>query len=886
MRKALFNMKKTFIILSVVALFYVPSYVGAYHYGGANCALPLYMMALQGGMHPPFTEEQLEANLDDKEDKLEETKNKIKAAKRKVAIRIGDFVVYDVEEGDKATLDDIESDDVIDQIVEYMREDWDRKEAREAYCEDEADDDDEDGDGFDFKRIEPNTPRGSYSKKKLHYVVKYLSSPSAEFNLSLLQWVVFSGIPSAGAGEDVETSSKGNSANTGNEGSCPPNSTQQGDRCFCNTGFKHSSGKSGTFLKGEGSCVKKSSGTTTSGINPSSATGSNTTSQKSTQKILIKKEKIEQELQKRQECRDKGAGFSWNSKTNSCEERIKINPVVTEPNKSLRQRQLEAIENSSDKAKEQSTQTPSDNGKGDAIPDKTAGTTAGGTTADRDPDSLCVDGKNERGPCPGGYSHVNTNNPEETSPEPLPEVDSKPSEECKTWKRWNRCTDKEDEGEIIERLCKSPSKCASKGVPEAEKLEQYVGKNANFKNSKLKRQIGISECQEALKELKTLLQEQKNLKKDIDEIEDSLDSGVTEAGWCADCMEKRLRTIKEIIDPPPTDGQVLGNIVGTLGMAWLGYRGAKQANQLRLRHSLAPQTDYALKLAYPFIMKGLHGHGGVFGNNSSSLACGSTMWNMGGSVFGGNPYFGVPGASPGWPSLGGMGAFGMMPGGMGSFGMMPGGMGSFGMMPGGMDPFSMVGMGSFGMMPGGMGTFVAGGNFVGGMPAGGMFPGGMMPGGMGTFVVGGNFVGGMMPGGMGSFGMMPGMGGVFGGMMPGMGGVFGGMMPGMGAYNTGSMQAYMAWQKSMMAYQQAQMDNYMQKQKSVAQLSQEINRLQQQAMGIMYGTTIGQTTGGNTTGGTKIGGGGDETTTKTKKDSSTTTPRKYRPRKYRSSRAN
>ena len=151
-----------------------------------------------------------------------------------------------------------------------------------------------------------------------------------------------------------------------------------------------------------------------------------------------------------------------------------------------------------------------------------------------------------------------------------------------------------------------------------------------------------------------------------------------------------------------------------------------------------------LKLAYPFIMKGLHGHGGVFGNNSSSLACGSTMWNTGGSVFGGSPYFGGGGFGGGvfprwfwwslslvvelcrWRSLpwwlellavaecfpvAGGGFVGGGPFGGGAFGgAFPGG----GVFPGG---------GAFGAMPGGMGGFVAGGGFVGG----GAF--GMMPGG-------------------------------------------------------------------------------------------------------------------------------------------------------------
>ena len=247
---------------------------------------------------------------------------------------------------------------------------------------------------------------------------------------------------------------------------------------------------------------------------------------------------------------------------------------------------------------------------------------------------------------------------------------------------------------------------------------------------------------------------------------------------------------------------------------------------------------YALGLAYPFIMKGLYG-GGLFGS-SSSLACSPTFAGMQGSVFG-NPFLAQQMQQHYMQQMFLMQAYySSMPGMMGGVagGMIPGGM--MGGVIGGMIPGGMMGGVIGGMIPGGMMGGVIGGMIPGGM-MGGMMPGGMM-GGMMPGMMGGMMMpGGMMPGGM-MGGMMPGMmggmmmpggmmpGGMMGGMMPGM---MGGMMPGM--MGGGGMQAYIQYQQAMMAYQQAMMNNYMQRQQAASGLYSEIVRLQMQIQQILYG---------------------------------------------------
>ena len=432
-----------------------------------------------------------------------------------------------------------------------------------------------------------------------------------------------------------------------------------------------------------------------------------------------------------------------------------------------------------------------------------------------------------------------------------------PSLDCEHWKRWKECAEEDSKGKITDALCRHAQSCARGGtilrrddVPVFP--EFYPGTTTRHSNASQPeyRPVRSDVCQKALKSLEDLikrLKEEKAKRKrfadllraagqTLEDIEYAEITGTTEAQNCATCDLERLKDIKEIIDPAPSGWDVLGNVIGTVGSAALGYYGIKEANKLRDRQGFAAQPGYALGLAYPFIMKGLYG-GGLFGGSSSSMACSPTAGTMGGNVFG-NPYLMQQMQQAQqmqyMQQMYLMQAFySSMPGQMGG-GMMPG------MMGGGMMPGMMGG----GMMPGGNVGFIAGG-MMPGMMGGGMMPGGnvgfiaggMMPGMMG----GGMMGGGMMPGMMGG-GMMPGMMG--GGMMPGMMG--GGMMPGGGM---AGMQAYMQYQQAMMSYKQAQMNNYMQRQQAASGLYTEINRLQMQIYQLYYG-------GGGAGINVNVGGGG------------------------------
>ena len=406
---------------------------------------------------------------------------------------------------------------------------------------------------------------------------------------------------------------------------------------------------------------------------------------------------------------------------------------------------------------------------------------------------------------------------------------------CDHWKRWRKCA--EDDGDIDkEKLCGAPKNChhSNEVIP----LER--------KNSK-------NECIDPLNELEKLIKKKKEFQAEMKEMENAMGiaygtlkqlnraeiegtASTTEATDCGpECRLRRMRELKEIIDPAPSSGQVLGNVIGTLGAAALGYYGIREANKLRDAQGLGAQPGYALGLVYPFIMKGLHG-GGLFAGNSSSLACGPTMNTMGGNVF--QQAF-LAQQMQYQQRVHYMQQMQLM---QAYYSSMPGGM--------------MPGMG--GMMPG-MGGMMPG--------MGGMFPN--IGAGINLGIPG---MGGMMPG-MG--GMMPGMGGMFpnigaginigipgmGGMMPGMGG----MMPGMGGMmGAGNMQAYIQYQQAMMAYQQTQMTNYMQRMQAVGELRSQIAQLNMQMYNIMYGGNMGGAVnvgaGGSTTGGTNVGGGGNTTT--------------------------
>ena len=107
-------------------------------------------------------------------------------------------------------------------------------------------------------------------------------------------------------------------------------------------------------------------------------------------------------------------------------------------------------------------------------------------------------------------------------------------------------------------------------------------------------------------------------------------------------------------------------------------------------------------------------------------------------------------------------------------------------------------------------------------------------------------------------GMVPGFqGGMMGQMIPGIqGGMMGGMIPGgmMGQMMGNNIQAYFQYQQALMAWQQAQMSDRMQRQQAASGLYMQIAQLQMQIQNILYGG--GTYTGGGTTTTTTTGGGG------------------------------
>ena len=439
------------------------------------------------------------------------------------------------------------------------------------------------------------------------------------------------------------------------------------------------------------------------------------------------------------------------------------------------------------------------------------------------------------------------------------EYDPAKEPECEAWKRWGKCTGKQA-GDVKDTLCGGSRHYSGKITQcRIDNSLPVFTVNQNVPNNK-KRSEGVNKenCKKALKAIKTAVAEKKKLEEkkekllaDLGKIEEDIDKQ-TEGEYCDDeCMERKLTKLKEIIDPAPKWYETVGNVLGTVGAAALGYYGIKEANKLRDMQGYSAQPQYALNLAYPFIMKGLYG-GGLFGK-SNSLACSPTAFGGGGHAFG-NPFMqqqmmyaqqqhymqqmylqqsmfsgGMPG---GFPMAGG--GFNMgMPGMGGGF--------NFG---GGFNPFGGFPMagGGFNMgMPGMGGGF----NFGGGFNPFGGFP---MAGG------GFNFGGGFNP-----FGGMA--GGGFNMGMPWGGGGFNMGMPGGGMVGGGYAQAQLQYQQARMAYMQSQMNNYMQRTQAASHLMSEIQRLQMQYYQVMSGAGGGGvttfTTGGG--GGTTVqsGGGGN-----------------------------
>ena len=484
--------------------------------------------------------------------------------------------------------------------------------------------------------------------------------------------------------------------------------------------------------------------------------------------------------------------------------------------------------------------------------------------------------------------------------------------DCKDWLTWRKCGGKKltqagsrrrvptsarlrsirslDYKGYIEDICKNPSACT-----ELTSTTDTLNPRPWRKQDQEKCNEYLNDLQKLEGSLQKLKKREKELEEEIKRIEDELgdksqakllgeETTEASAATCFDCTMTRMKELRAALNPPPSGWQVLGDVLTSLGGAYVGYRGVRHANELRDRQGFSAQPGLALNLAYPFIMKGLYGSG--LQGSSASMACSPTAFNsrFPGSVFM-NPFM-RGGGFPGWPGgvPGGFAGFGGFPGGAGGFGGgfpgggfpgggfgggFPGGGGFGGGFPGGGFPGGggfgggfpggggfgggFPGGGGFGGgFPGGGGFgggFPGGGGFGGGFPGGG-FPGGGFPGGgFGGSFPGGGFggaIGGGFPGGAGGFGGgFPGggLGGAIGGGFPGGG--FGGGYPGGGGIGGGmaqyqhQMQAYMEYQQSMMAYRMSEMQNWQQKQQVAGTLYQEIFKIQMQIQQIMYGGGIG-----------------------------------------------
>ena len=195
-------------------------------------------------------------------------------------------------------------------------------------------------------------------------------------------------------------------------------------------------------------------------------------------------------------------------------------------------------------------------------------------------------------------------------------------DECDHWKRWGNCTSKYEKGKVTEKLCTKPQSCTID-----------TGIRLNKK----------SKCTDALKELKKLiavLKQYENAEKVLTEeqggitntliLGDASTKTSTEAKHCAICQ--RIKAIKEIVDPAPSGWEIFGDVAKTLGVAGLGLWGINEGNKLRDSQGLGAKPELALGLTFPFLMKGLHG-AGPFGSSSSALACSPTMATANSSVF-------------------------------------------------------------------------------------------------------------------------------------------------------------------------------------------------------------------------------------------------------------
>ena len=780
--------------------------------GGVNCALPLYMQALQSG----YGQGPSEASLRRKQERLEEQLENVNSAI--------DEIVSDTISG---RINHAEEDGlyIADQIAEYIEEDFDFAEAECEYCG------------------ECNTGRRGRRANNSYFL--HESVREIEF-LTFLS-VVGGGLNTLIApatGEDTSADALGGTSRSDSppanpcenkqkqggiwtplEGDCVCSGIAIGDTCFSEFSAKqHCKSKSKTLV---GNTCQTLIETAEAGKEQAEKDYAKQKAQEARERALEKARLEKARLAKR------------NARKKADADRLK---QIAEAEAKRKRREAEARARAREEQRRQQEQLARE-ASGNIGTQPTGTTVAGGGAPTPTPTPTQPPAQPPAGADPlRGPATADEGDGENTL---------LGSSTCKAWKRWGRCAGKGRSGShrrsrgkksskksVSEAICKAPQTCALDG-----------GTPLSLDNSYRSR-----ECRDALKRLKKYIKDKQKLEKKLEELdEDIYKLAETEGEYCDDCMERRLTKLKEIIDPAPKWYETLGNVLGTVGAAALGYYGIKEANKMRDMQGYSAQPQYALGLAYPFIMKGLYG-GGLFGK-TNSMACSPTAFGNQAGVFG-NPflqqqmmyaqqqhymqqmYLQQQMYSGGFPG-------GMMPG-MGGFIVQAGGM--FGGM-------QMPGMG----MPG-MGGFI--------VQAGGMFGGMQMPGmgmpGMGGFIVqAGGMFGGMQMPGMG----MPGMGGFIvqaGGMFGGM--QMAGMMPGMGGMQMpGGMQggqAYIQYQQARLAYMQAQMNNYMQRTQAASHLATEIQRLQMQYYQVMAGTGSGNLVplaggGGNTI---TPGGGGGKTT--------------------------
>ena len=455
-------------------------------------------------------------------------------------------------------------------------------------------------------------------------------------------------------------------------------------------------------------------------------------------------------------------------------------------------------------------------------------------------------------------------------------------------------------------------------IAESIKIDKSACSAAVNNYPKSVREVKVLTAQiEALNESVKLLKKQMTdaRKVAVEDIKDALRER-TEGGICLECLTSSSATYqKRETDWPGVAANVFTGLAGL----YMGYKTNQMVSDYNSSIGFASQPNISsMAMGFPYLLNGVYGAlgGGV---GSGAFGCGGTVggggnWNgpygMAGPFGMGGLYnpgaamgpWGYPQGMVGAGMGGGMYMPGMGPWGMnGPWGLNPMGMGMFPgagaavaggfgfQMPGygGAYPWMTPGFGGpYPMMGGAMGIpgmgFQMGGamGFPGyGYAAGGGIGMPMMGGAMGMAMPGMGMP--MMGGAMGMG--MPGMGmQMMGGMMPGMGGPMGiaGMgMPGMGMPmmggamgmdSTGSMQMQQQMMQMQMQQYQMQMqqqsryyENYMQRQRAMMGLQQELTGLMNRIQMVQSGSAMGGTGiigggylgVGGTIGGSAFGGG-------------------------------